>query len=122
MTQLTDLSDAWAAAMWRAGWQGGLAALAVWSVCRLAPSMPARFQSWLWRLVVLKFAFALLWSAPSCCRSCRRPNRRACSRMPPHRTGPRRKVIPSFAPNRPRRHGGFGRVPGLVGGRRPAVG
>lgn len=64
MTGLADLSDAWAAAVWRASWQGGLAALLVWSVCRLAPRMPARFQAWLWRLVVLKFAVALLWSAP----------------------------------------------------------
>lgn len=64
MTGLTDLSDAWVAAVLRASWQGSLAALVVWSVCRLVPSMPARFQSWLWRLVVLKFAVTFLWSAP----------------------------------------------------------
>jgi len=64
MTGLADLADAWAAAAWRAGWQGGLAALVVWSVCRLVPSVPARFQAWLWRLVVLKFAVAFFWAAP----------------------------------------------------------
>jgi len=64
MIGLADLSDAWAAAVCRASWQGGLAAVVVWSVCRLVPSMPARFQAWLWRLVVLKFAVAFVWSAP----------------------------------------------------------
>ena len=44
------LLDAWATAMWRACWQGGLVVLGVWSICRLIPSMPARFQCWLWRL------------------------------------------------------------------------
>ena len=50
--------------MWRASWQGGTVALLVWSVCRLVPSIPARFQSWMWRLAVLKFAVALVWTVP----------------------------------------------------------
>ncbi|CAN5467180.1 hypothetical protein BH11PLA2_BH11PLA2_20860 [soil metagenome] len=64
MNTLAELSEAWASAMWRASWQGGCAAAAVWAICWLAPSTPARFQSWLWRFVVLKFAIVLLWAAP----------------------------------------------------------
>jgi len=64
MMPLTDLLDAWGAALWRASWQGGLAALVVWVVCRLVPSIPARFQAWMWRLVMVKFAVALVWAAP----------------------------------------------------------
>ncbi len=56
----TVLFDAWAAMMWRACWQGSLVVLAVWSICRLLPSMPARFQCWFWRLAVLKFMIVLL--------------------------------------------------------------
>ena len=54
------LLDTWATTMWRACWQGGLVVLVVWSICRLLPSMPARFQCWLWRLAVLKFVVVLL--------------------------------------------------------------
>src|ERR1035441_9340489 len=54
------LLDTWATTMWRACWQGGLVVLVVWSIFRLIPSMPARFQCWLWRLAVLKFMVALL--------------------------------------------------------------
>jgi len=64
MIDFSYFLEVWGAAMWRASWQGGLIALIVWSVCRLAPSIPARFQAWLWRLVVLKFLVALVWSAP----------------------------------------------------------
>ena len=56
----TVLLDAWAAAMWRACWQGGLVVLVVWSICRIVPSMPARFQCWFWRLAMLKFMMVLL--------------------------------------------------------------
>ena len=54
------LLDTWATAMWRACWQGGLVVLAVWTICRLLPSMPARFQCWLWRLALLKFMLVLV--------------------------------------------------------------
>ena len=64
MTIVANMFDVWGAAMWRASWQGSLLALAVWSVCWLVPSMPARFQCWLWRLVMLKFLVALVWSLP----------------------------------------------------------
>lgn len=52
--------DIWATTMWRACWQGGLVVVAVWTICRLLPSMPARFQCWLWRLAILKFMVVLL--------------------------------------------------------------
>lgn len=56
--------EVWEAAMWRAGWQGAVAAAVVWLVCRLRPTIPARFQAWLWRLVLLKFLVAFAWSSP----------------------------------------------------------
>jgi beta-lactamase regulating signal transducer with metallopeptidase domain/Leucine-rich repeat (LRR) protein len=52
--------DTWATTMWRACWQGGLVVLVVWTICRSIPSMPARFQCWLWRLAILKFMVVLL--------------------------------------------------------------
>ena len=64
MIGFTDFLDAWKASMWRASWQGGLLLVAVWSICGLFPSIPARFQSWLWRLVVLKFLVSLFWLVP----------------------------------------------------------
>lgn len=56
--------DGWNAAIWRACWQSGVAAIVVACLCRLLPSIPARFQCWLWRLVMLKFAISFCWSAP----------------------------------------------------------
>ena len=52
--------DGWTTTMWRACWQGGLVVVVVWSICRLIPSMPTRFQCWFWRLAVLKFVVALV--------------------------------------------------------------
>ncbi|MCE9607329.1 MAG: M48 family metalloprotease [Planctomycetia bacterium] len=59
-----DMLDLWATALWRASWQGGLAVFFVALVCRLRPSIPARFQCWMWRLVLLKFVIAFVWTAP----------------------------------------------------------
>lgn len=56
--------DLWGASLLRAGVQGGLAALVVTSLCRLVPAIPARFQCWLWRLVVVKFLVALFVAVP----------------------------------------------------------
>ncbi len=64
MIDAGTLLDGWATALWRASWQGGLAALAVWFVGCQAPSLPAQFQAWLWRLVTVKFMVVLLWSTP----------------------------------------------------------
>jgi len=52
--------DAWGILMWKACWQGGLLVLAVWSMCRIIPTMSARSQCWLWRLAVLKFLAVFL--------------------------------------------------------------
>ena len=60
MMEPSILLDTWATTMWRACWQGGLVVLVVWSICRLLPSMPARFQCWLWRLAILKFMVVLV--------------------------------------------------------------
>ncbi|QDU97041.1 M56 family metallopeptidase [Lignipirellula cremea] len=64
MIHLNDLLEVWGAAMVRASWQAGLLALVVWGVCRILPSIPARFQAWLWRLAVLKFLVAVVWYLP----------------------------------------------------------
>jgi len=50
--------QAWATALERASWQGGLAAAVVWLVCWLVPRLPARVQVVLWQLVLLKFLIA----------------------------------------------------------------
>ena len=58
---MTDLLlNAWATTMWKACWQGGLVVLAVWLICQVIPSMPARCRCWLWRLAILKFMVVLL--------------------------------------------------------------
>src|SRR5437763_16963413 len=61
------LTDAWAGAVWRAGWQGGLALAVVWAWCRLiAPRRtPARVKCWLWRLAYAKLLVSLVWLAPA---------------------------------------------------------
>jgi beta-lactamase regulating signal transducer with metallopeptidase domain len=53
----------WADALWRACWQGGVALLLVWTVCRCWPMMPPRLREWLWRLAYLKLLLTLLWGA-----------------------------------------------------------
>jgi beta-lactamase regulating signal transducer with metallopeptidase domain len=60
MIEPAVLLESWATTMWRACWQGSLVVLAVWSICRVIPSMPARFHCWFWRLAILKFAAVLL--------------------------------------------------------------
>ncbi len=49
-----------ATALWRACWQGALALLLVWGVCRRWPAIPAGVQGWLWRLAWGKLLIALL--------------------------------------------------------------
>jgi beta-lactamase regulating signal transducer with metallopeptidase domain len=61
---LNPLAALWLAALWRACWQGGLALLLVWAVCRAFHRLPARAKSWLWRLAYLKLLVAFLWAAP----------------------------------------------------------
>jgi beta-lactamase regulating signal transducer with metallopeptidase domain/multidrug resistance efflux pump len=50
--------------MIRASWQGGLAILFVWGICRLWPKLPAHLRAWLWRLAYLKLFMALFWTTP----------------------------------------------------------
>jgi len=58
---MTDfVLDAWTTTMWKACWQGSLFVLAVWLICQVIPSMPARCRCWLWRLAILKFIAVLL--------------------------------------------------------------
>lgn len=58
---LNDFSSAWAQAILRACWQGGLAILLVWCLCRLLKRMPPAAKCWLWRLAYLKLFVALAW-------------------------------------------------------------
>ena len=58
------LADAWLAAVVRASVQGGLAAAAVWLLCRLVPRMPAALAAALWWAVCLKMVVALAWGWP----------------------------------------------------------
>lgn len=48
-------------ALWRASWQGGLALLVVWGLCRLWRGMPSMVQVWLWRMAFVKLVLALCW-------------------------------------------------------------
>jgi beta-lactamase regulating signal transducer with metallopeptidase domain len=61
---LNPLAADWQAVIWRACWQGGLALLLVWAVCRVFHRLPARAKSWLWRLAYMKLLVAFLWAAP----------------------------------------------------------
>ncbi len=54
------LLDIWTTTMWNTCWQGSLVVLAVWLICQVIPSMPARCRCWLWRLAILKFIVVLL--------------------------------------------------------------
>jgi len=64
LVTLNDFSSAWADAMVRACWQGGLAILFVWGLCRLLRRMPPAAKCWLWRLAYLKLFVALVWATP----------------------------------------------------------
>ena len=61
---LPDVSAQGISCLWRATWQGGVGFLIVWLICGLMPRIPARFQSWLWRLALLKFMVVLLCRVP----------------------------------------------------------
>lgn len=61
---IDSFAQTWMTAMERACWQGGLALLVAWIICRLWRSMPGRAQCWVWRLAYAKLLLALVWSAP----------------------------------------------------------
>ena len=60
----TALLNSWAITIWRASCQGTLLVAVVGVICWLVPSIPARYQAWLWRLAVAKFAIVLIWQVP----------------------------------------------------------
>jgi beta-lactamase regulating signal transducer with metallopeptidase domain len=60
VTFFSMMTQSWAAIVWKACWQGSLVLAAVWLVCRVGASIPARVQSWVWRLAVLKFLLVLM--------------------------------------------------------------
>ena len=62
--QFNPFAAAWLASIWRACWQGGLALLVVWAVCRAGHRLPARAKCWLWRLAYVKLLVAFLWATP----------------------------------------------------------
>jgi beta-lactamase regulating signal transducer with metallopeptidase domain len=57
-------AEAWAAAMFRATWQGGAALLVVWALCETLARRSGRAQSWLWRVGYAKFVVCLLGVTP----------------------------------------------------------
>jgi beta-lactamase regulating signal transducer with metallopeptidase domain/protocatechuate 3,4-dioxygenase beta subunit len=57
-------SDQWGDAMWRASWQGAIAILLVWGICRVFPKLPQPAQSWLWRLAFVKLLLGLVSFTP----------------------------------------------------------
>ncbi|MCI0536374.1 MAG: M56 family metallopeptidase, partial [Verrucomicrobiales bacterium] len=62
---LNYFSLGWTEAIGRAVWQGSLLILAVWALSIFANKvLPAALRCWLWRIVLLKFALALVWVAP----------------------------------------------------------
>ena len=56
--------DAWADAMWRASWQGGIALAVAWALTRALPKLPAAAKCWVWRVAYLKLIVCLAWAAP----------------------------------------------------------
>lgn len=64
ITSLNDFSSAWAACLWKASWQGGLALLLVFLLTVLVRRIPAQFRCWLWRLAFLKLLVAGCWIVP----------------------------------------------------------
>ncbi|HLK60669.1 MAG TPA: M56 family metallopeptidase [Chthonomonadaceae bacterium] len=61
---LSGWTALWEASMWRACWQGGVAILLVWALCRALPRLSPRVRCWFWRLAYLKLMVALFWATP----------------------------------------------------------
>src|SRR4051794_4622149 len=59
---LNELAMAWAAAMLRACWQGGVALGLGWAVGRVWPRTSGTLRGWLLRLACLKLLLSLAWS------------------------------------------------------------
>ena len=61
---IAGFADAWAAAMWRASWQGAVALALAWVITRTFARVPPALKCWVWRLAYLKLLVALAWAAP----------------------------------------------------------
>lgn len=61
---LEQWGEVWAAALWRASWQGAIALIAAWAVARWCRFVSPRVVCWLWRLACLKLLVALVWAQP----------------------------------------------------------
>src|SRR5438876_5333620 len=104
---LNERAGAWAAAMIRASWQGGLVLALVWMFCRALPKLPAAWRCWLWRLAYLKIVLILAgvrpinlpWLPPEA-----RPDLRSAAILaePPHAAIPHDPSTPPPIPDRPR--------------------
>lgn len=57
---LSEGIEYWSAAMWRVTWHGAIAVSIAWLIESQWKSLPPTWRSWLWRLVFLKIALALL--------------------------------------------------------------
>ena len=63
-SSLNDLASTWSEAMLRVCWQGGIAILVVWTLCRLFRGFSPAVKCWLWRLAYLKIFVAAIWASP----------------------------------------------------------
>jgi hypothetical protein len=59
IVRLNETAALWGDAMWRACWQGALAALIVWVVCLSWKRMPSALRYALWWSACLKLVLAL---------------------------------------------------------------
>lgn len=57
-------AEQWWTAIVRASWQGGLALLAAWLLCRYAPGLSPVARCWIWRFAYARLFVALLWGSP----------------------------------------------------------
>ncbi len=64
LTDLNNLAAQWAPCMLRACWQGALAVVAVWGICRLFPRLPSSLRTVLWWLACLKTLVSLAITGP----------------------------------------------------------
>lgn len=61
---LNDFAMTWSETMLRVCWQGGIAVLCVWTLCKLFRRLRPDVKCWLWRLVYLKLLVTTVWVLP----------------------------------------------------------
>lgn len=64
MMLLDTATEAWAASLWRACWEGGIAIFTIYAALRLLPRLSAPVQNTLWRLAHVKLLLSLVCFAP----------------------------------------------------------